>query len=91
MLSRRVGSLLLDLGDRYLVEAASEKGTALLEDRLFEDADEESLGKAEKMKEAAESFMHPVALWEGRPRRAWKSGWKRFSTTLCGTTSRSPV
>ena len=57
--------LLFDLGDRYLVGAASEKGKALLTDGLFEDADEESFGKAEKMKEAAESFMHPVAPWEG--------------------------
>jgi ferredoxin len=57
--------LLFDLGDRYLVGAASEKGKALLTDGLFEDADEESFGKAGKVKEAAESFMHPVALWKG--------------------------
>jgi sulfhydrogenase subunit beta (sulfur reductase) len=57
--------LLLDLGDRYLVEAATEKGRLLLEDGSFEDADEESASKAEKTKEAAESFIQPTALWEG--------------------------
>jgi ferredoxin len=57
--------LLFDLGDRYLVGAASEKGKALLADRLFEDADEESLGKEEKIKKEAESLMLPAALWEG--------------------------
>ena len=56
---------LVDLGDRYLVGAASEKGKALLADRLFEDTDEESFGKGEKIKEEAESFMHPAALWKG--------------------------
>jgi sulfhydrogenase subunit beta (sulfur reductase) len=57
--------LLIDLGDRYLVEAASEKGRLLLEDKSFEDADEESFGKAEKIQQAAESLMQPAALWEG--------------------------
>ncbi len=56
---------LVDLGDRYLVGAPSEKGKALLADRLFEDADEESLGKGEKIKKEAESFMNPAALWKG--------------------------
>jgi len=42
--------LLLDLGDRYLAQAGSEKGAALLEDHAFEKSDEESLGLAEKVK-----------------------------------------
>ena len=57
--------LLFDLGDRYVVEAPSEKGKALLVDGLFEDVDEESLGKGGKIKKEAESFMHSAALWEG--------------------------
>ena len=57
--------LLFDLGDRYVVEAPSEKGKALLVDGLFEDVDEESLGKGGEIKKEAESFMHSAALWEG--------------------------
>jgi sulfhydrogenase subunit beta (sulfur reductase) len=57
--------LLLDLGDRYLIEAASDKGRLLLEDESFEDVDEESLGKAEKIKRTAESSMQPAAPWKG--------------------------
>jgi sulfhydrogenase subunit beta (sulfur reductase) len=39
--------LLLDLGDRYIAEAVSEKGAALLEDQAFEKSDEESLSLAD--------------------------------------------
>ncbi len=53
--------LLLDLGDRYLAEAASEKGAALLEDQAFEKSDEESLSLAEKARKQAEACMKPVA------------------------------
>jgi len=57
--------LLLDLGDSYLVEAPSERGRLLLEDKSFEDADEESFDKAELIKRTAESSMQPAApLWE---------------------------
>jgi ferredoxin len=57
--------LLLDLGDRYLVEAASEKGRLLLEHESFEGADEESIGNAENMKQTAEFQMQPPAVWDG--------------------------
>jgi len=56
--------LLLDLGAHYLVEAASKKGRPLLDDESFEEADEESFAKAEKIKQTAESLMQPAALWE---------------------------
>ncbi|MEW6663727.1 MAG: 4Fe-4S dicluster domain-containing protein [Thermodesulfobacteriota bacterium] len=56
--------LLLDLGDRYLAEAESEKGAALLEDQAFERCDEESLRQADKIKEQAEASMGPVVKKE---------------------------
>jgi len=56
--------LLLDLGDRYLAEAVSEKGSALLEDRAFEKSDEESLAFAKKIKRESEASMKPVAMKE---------------------------
>ena len=60
--------LLLELGERYLVEAASEKGRALLGNKSFESADEESLGKGEKIKKEAEFLMNPAPPWEGMAR-----------------------
>lgn len=56
--------LLLDLGDRYLAEAVSEKGSALLEDQAFEQGDQNSLSQAAKMKRQAEASMNPVARKE---------------------------
>jgi len=56
--------LLLDLGDRYIAEAVSEKGAALLEDQAFEKSDEESLSLAEKTKNKAEASMQPVVKKE---------------------------
>jgi ferredoxin len=56
--------LLLDLGDRYLVEAVSERGAALLEDQAFEDRDEKSLSLAEKIRREADAAMKPVAKKE---------------------------
>lgn len=56
---------LLDLGDRYLVEAGSEKGTALLEDLSLEDAGEESRALSEQIREEAEASMKAVGM--GRP------------------------
>jgi len=56
--------LLLDLGDRYIAEAVSEKGAALLEDQAFEKSDEKSLSLAEKTKKQAEASMQPVAKKE---------------------------
>jgi sulfhydrogenase subunit beta (sulfur reductase) len=51
----------LDLGDRYLVEAGSEKGGALLQASGFEDADEEALNLSEKIKKEAASSMPALA------------------------------
>jgi sulfhydrogenase subunit beta (sulfur reductase) len=56
--------LLLDLGDRYLAEAVSEKGVALLEYKAFEESDGKSLSLAEKAKKQAEASMQPVAKKE---------------------------
>jgi len=53
--------LLLDLGDRYIAQAESEKGVALLEDQAFEKSDEKSLSLAEKTRKQAEASMQPVA------------------------------
>jgi sulfhydrogenase subunit beta (sulfur reductase) len=56
--------LLLDLGNRYLAEAVTVKGAALLEDQAFEKSDEKSLGLAEKTKMQAEASMQQVAKKE---------------------------
>jgi len=56
--------LLLDLGDRYIAEAVSERGEALLEDQAFEKSDGESLGQAEKTRKRAEASMQPLAKKE---------------------------
>jgi sulfhydrogenase subunit beta (sulfur reductase) len=56
--------LFLDLGDRYLVEAGSEKGAAMLEDPVFEDADKEALALSEKIKKETAASMKPLALKE---------------------------
>lgn len=56
--------LLLDLGDRYVAEAVSEKGAALLGDQAFEKSDELALALAEEVKRKSESSMKPVALKE---------------------------
>ena len=54
----------LDLGDRYLVEAGTEKGEALLEAPVFEDADEEALALSETIKREAAASMEPLAVEE---------------------------
>jgi ferredoxin len=56
--------LLLDLGDRYVAEAVSEKGAALFEDQAFEKSDVETLALAEKVKSKSEACMQPVAMKE---------------------------
>ncbi|MGE5843000.1 MAG: 4Fe-4S dicluster domain-containing protein [Deltaproteobacteria bacterium] len=56
--------LLLDLGDRYLVEAVSEEGAALLEDQAFEESDEDSLEHGKRIKKQADASMKPVAKKE---------------------------
>jgi sulfhydrogenase subunit beta (sulfur reductase) len=54
--------LLLDLGDKYLVEAHSEQGRTLLGDRSLEDVDDKSLARAAEVRSEAESSMNPVAM-----------------------------
>lgn len=56
--------LLLDLGDRYVAEAGSEKGEALLGDQAFEKCDEEAPALAAKVKRESKASMKPVALKE---------------------------
>lgn len=56
--------LLLDMGDHYLVTADTEKGMALLEDKVFEDADDELLAKAGLVEKRAEESMNRAALGE---------------------------
>jgi len=53
--------LFIDLGDRFAVEAATERGAAFLEDRAFDEGDEESLALARQVKERAEASMKDVA------------------------------
>jgi sulfhydrogenase subunit beta (sulfur reductase) len=56
--------LLLDLGDRYVAEAVTEKGAALLKDEAFEESDGTSLDLAEKVKKKAGASMQPLAKKE---------------------------
>ncbi|MBN1103257.1 MAG: 4Fe-4S dicluster domain-containing protein [Deltaproteobacteria bacterium] len=52
---------LLNLGDRYAAEAVTERGAAFLEERAFEDGDEETLALARQVKERADASMKNVA------------------------------
>jgi sulfhydrogenase subunit beta (sulfur reductase) len=52
----------LDLGDRFLVEAVTDNGAALLEEAAFEDADEAVLALGEKIKTETWASMKPPAL-----------------------------
>jgi sulfhydrogenase subunit beta (sulfur reductase) len=52
----------LDLGDRFLVEAVTDKGAALLEAPDFEEADEASVALSIKIKESSEASMQPLDL-----------------------------
>ena len=61
--------VLLDLGDCYVVEAASVKGRAFLQDRSFEDAGAEALARAGKIRKEAESSMNPAAIGEALEKR----------------------
>jgi ferredoxin len=45
-----------------VVEAASEKGKAFLQNPSFEEADEEAMAKAEKIRKEAESAMNPASI-----------------------------
>ena len=80
--------LLLDLGDRYVAQAVSEKGVALLEDQAFEKSDEETLVLAEKIKRQSETSMKPVAMkenLEGQLERLFNDPvWKDLTETCLG-------
>lgn len=80
--------LLLDLGDRYIAEATSEKGAVLLEDQAFEDIDDEALALAEKVKRRSEACMKPVAdkkNLEGQLERLFNDPvWKDLTETCLG-------
>lgn len=52
----------LDLGDRFLVEAVTDNGAALLEAPDFEEADEASVALSIKIKESSEASMQPLDL-----------------------------
>ena len=54
--------LMLDLGDRYVVEAHSEQGRALLRDGSFEDAGDEALAGAAEARREAESSINQTAM-----------------------------
>jgi sulfhydrogenase subunit beta (sulfur reductase) len=54
--------LMLDLGDRYLVEAHSDRGSALLPDGSFEETDDEAFAKATQARTKAESTMNQAAM-----------------------------
>jgi sulfhydrogenase subunit beta (sulfur reductase) len=54
--------LFTDLGDRYLFEAGSRKGVALLRGKAFEDADGEAVEAASLVKREAEGFMDRPSL-----------------------------
>ncbi len=53
--------LMIDLKDRFLVQAYSEQGRALLAEELFEDTDDDAFAEAEMIRERAESSISPVA------------------------------
>jgi sulfhydrogenase subunit beta (sulfur reductase) len=54
--------LLLDIGDGFLAQAGSAKGSALLRDGAFEDADKEAIDQAERIEKQAEASMSRAAL-----------------------------
>ena len=56
--------LLLDLGDRYLVKAGNPKGIAFLENKAFEEADDEALARESIVKKEAEDSMKARSMLE---------------------------
>jgi ferredoxin len=78
----------LDLGDRFLVEAASDKGAALLEAPGFEEADETSLSLSRKIKEEAETSMQRLDLKENLAERLNQlfedPAWEDLAATCLG-------
>jgi len=78
----------LDLGDRFLVEAASDKGSALLEDQDLEEADETSLALSRGIREAAEASMGRLDVRENlgeRLNRIFEDpAWKDLAETCLG-------
>ena len=80
--------LLLDVGDRYVAEAVSEKGAALLEDQAFEKSDELAMALAEKVRRESEASMKPVALKENLEEQLERlfndPVWKNLAETCLG-------
>jgi sulfhydrogenase subunit beta (sulfur reductase) len=78
----------LDLGDRFLAEAVTDKGAALLEAPNFEEADEASLALSMKIKEATEASMQPLNLKESLTECLNQlfddPAWKELSETCLG-------
>jgi sulfhydrogenase subunit beta (sulfur reductase) len=78
----------LDLGDRYLAEAGSDRGAALLEDQAFEDADEEALALSEKIKTEAAASMQPLTLKENMEKQLEQlfddPAWNELAETCLG-------
>lgn len=54
--------LFLDLGDQYLVKAGSSKGQALLENKIFENADKKALAQADLIEKEAGQSMNQTAM-----------------------------
>ncbi len=61
--------LLVDLGDRYAVEAASVRGRAFLQEGPFENAGVEELAQAEEIGKEAASSMDPASIGEALEKR----------------------
>lgn len=78
----------LDLGDRFLVEAVTDKGAALLKAPDFEEADEASVALSMKIKEASEASMEPLELKESLTERLNQRfddpAWKELAETCLG-------
>jgi sulfhydrogenase subunit beta (sulfur reductase) len=80
--------LLLDLGDRYVAEAVSEKGAAFLRDQAFEESDENTLALAEKVRRKSEASMKRVAIRENLEKELKRlfndPVWKDLTETCLG-------
>lgn len=78
----------LDLGDRFLVEAASDKGSALLEAQDFEEADKTSVALSKKIREEAEASMERLDVKESLAERLnglfEDPAWKDLAETCLG-------
>jgi len=66
--------LFLDLGDQYFVKAGNSKGQALLNNKVFENADKEALTRADLIEKEAEQSINqagfrPISMGEGFEKR----------------------